>query len=155
MSSIAGRLSRLDRVITPEDRKELAEATDGIDLSVVVRLLTEAVDIDQAWTKAAEGNGGADPTDDQVHEARMELIEKACRVLAERPALRTKLLDVRRSYSQVLDETSKDEVLDAGFSRDATDRAKPRSSRGRRSSRSTVTTSTPCRSSTPAPTTSA
>ncbi len=48
----------------------------------------------------------------------------ACRILAERPALRTKLLDVRRSYTQVLDETSKDEVIDAGFSRDATDRAR-------------------------------
>jgi type I restriction enzyme R subunit len=124
VSSIAGRLARLDRVISPEDRKELADATDGIDLSVVVRLLAEAVDIDHAWTNAAEANGGADPTDDQVHEARTELIENACRVLAERPALRTKLLDVRRSYSQVLDETSKDEVLDAGFSRDATDRAR-------------------------------
>jgi type I restriction enzyme R subunit len=31
---------------------------------------------------------------------------------------------VRRSYSQVLDETSKDEVIDVGFSRDATDRAR-------------------------------
>ena len=45
-------------------------------------------------------------------------------MLAERPALRTKLVEVRRSYTQVLDETSKDEVIDAGFSRDATDRAR-------------------------------
>ena len=124
VSSIAGRLARLDRVITPDDRKELAEATDGIDLSTVVRLLTDAIDIDHAWDKAAETNGGADPSDDQVHEARGELIETACRILAERPAFRTKLLDVRRSYTQVLDETSKDEVIDAGFSVDATDRAR-------------------------------
>jgi type I restriction enzyme R subunit len=38
--------------------------------------------------------------------------------------LRTKLVEVRRSYTQVLDETSKDEIIDAGFSRDATDRAR-------------------------------
>ena len=31
---------------------------------------------------------------------------------------------MRRSYVQVLDETSQDEVLDTGFSRDATDRAR-------------------------------
>jgi len=124
VSSIAGRLARLDRVITPDDRQELADATDGIDLSVVVRMLTDAVDIDRAWQKAAETTGGADPTDEQVHEARAEQIETACRILAERPALRNKLLDVRRSYTQVLDETSKDEVMDAGFSRDATDRAR-------------------------------
>jgi len=52
------------------------------------------------------------------------MIEKASRVLAERPALREKLIEVRRSYTQVLDETSKDEIIDAGFSRDATDRAR-------------------------------
>lgn len=124
VSSIAGRLARLDRVITPDDRKVLADATDGIDLSVVVRMLTDAIDIDRAWRKAAETTGGVDPTDEQVHEARAEQIETACRILAERPVLRTKLLDVGRSYSQVLDETSKDEVIDAGFSRDATDRAR-------------------------------
>ncbi len=124
VSSIAGRLARLDRVITPDDRQELADATDGIDLSVVVRMLTDAVDIDHAWDKATAANGGADPTDDQLHATRADAIETACRILAERPALRTKLLDVRRSYTQVLDETSADEVLDAGFSRDATDRAK-------------------------------
>ncbi len=124
VSSIAGRLARLDRVITPDDRRELADATDGIDLSVVVRMLTDAVDVDRAWQKAAETTGGADPTDEQVHAARAGQIEAACRILAERPALRTKLLDVRRSYTQVLDETSKDEVIDAGFSRDATDRAR-------------------------------
>jgi type I restriction enzyme R subunit len=125
VSSIAGRLARLDRVISSEDRAELADAGDGVDLSDVVRLLAEAVDIDRAWDRVAEANGGGvDPTDEQVHEARAELIENACRVLAERPALRAKLLDVRRSYTQVLDETSKDEVLDAGFSRDAADRAR-------------------------------
>ena len=52
------------------------------------------------------------------------MIEKASRVLAERPVLREKLIEVRRSYTQVLDETSKDEIIDAGFSRDATDRAR-------------------------------
>jgi len=124
VSSIAGRLARLDRVITPDDRKELADATDGLDLSVVVRMLTDAVDIDTAWDNATEANGGAEPTDDQLHAARADAIETACRILAERPALRTKLLDVRRSYTQVLDETSADEVIDAGFSRDATVRAR-------------------------------
>ncbi|MEO7556118.1 MAG: type I restriction-modification enzyme R subunit C-terminal domain-containing protein, partial [Acidimicrobiales bacterium] len=124
VSSIAGRLARLDRVITPDDRKQLADATDGIDLAVVVRMLTDAVDIDTAWERAAAANDGADPTDEQLHAAESEQIETACRILAERPALRTKLLDVRRSYTQVLDETSQDEVIDAGFSRDATDRAR-------------------------------
>jgi type I restriction enzyme R subunit len=124
VSTIAGRLARLDRVISNEDRTQLAEAADGVDLTDIVRVLTNAVDIDRAWERATEGNGGADPTDEQVDAARSELVEQASRILAERPALRSKLLDVRRSYTQVLDETSKDAVIDAGFSRDATDRAR-------------------------------
>jgi len=124
VSTIAGRLARLDRVISSEDRAVLAEAADGAGLTDLVRVLTDAVDIDKAWERAAAVNGGADPTDEQLQENRAELIERACRILAERPTLRTKLVEVRRSYSQVLDETSKDEVIDAGFSRDATDRAR-------------------------------
>jgi type I restriction enzyme R subunit len=124
VSTIAGRLARLDRVISNEDRAELAEAADGVGLTDLVRVLAEAIDVDKAWDRAAADNGGVDPTDEQLHTKRAELIEGACRILAERPALRTKLLDVRRSYTQVLDETSKDEVIDAGFSRDATDRAR-------------------------------
>lgn len=124
ISTIAGRLARLDRVISTEDRAELAEAADGIQLTDIVRVLTDAVDIDKAWQQAASDNGGADPTDEQLHAARADLVEQAARALAERPTLRTKLLDVRRSYTQVLDETSKDEIIDAGFSSDATDRAR-------------------------------
>lgn len=123
VSSIAGRLARLGRVISPDDRAVLAEAADGVDLSTIVRVLTDAIDLDKAWDKASQANGGADPTDEQVQAARSDLIERACRILAERPTLRTRLVDVRRSYTQVLDETSQDEVLDVGFSRDATDRA--------------------------------
>jgi type I restriction enzyme R subunit len=124
VSSIAGRLARLDRVISTDDRTQLTEAAGGIGLTDLVRLLTNAVDVDVAWERARSANGGVDPTDAQLAEARSELIESASRVLAERPALRQKLVDVRRSYTQVLDETSKDEVIDAGFSRDATDRAR-------------------------------
>ena len=124
VSTIAGRLARLDRVISSEDREVLAEAADGTDLTDIVRVLTDAVDIDKAWERASEANGGTDPTEEQVNTARSELVEQASRILAERPALRSKLLDVRRSYTQVLDETSKDAVIDAGFSRDATDRAR-------------------------------
>lgn len=124
VSSIAGRLARLDRAITPADRAELSTAADGADLSDLVRTLTDAVDIDHAADKAATDHHTDDPTRTQIETARTSLIEDALRVLAERPMLRAKILDVRRSYTQVLDETSHDTVIAAGYSRDATDRAR-------------------------------
>jgi type I restriction enzyme R subunit len=124
VSSIAGRLARLDRVVSAEDRIELGEAAGGLGLTEIVRALAESVDVDKAWELARDTSGSDDPSDEQVRAAHTELLEGACRLLAERPALREKLVEVRKSYTQVLDETSKDEVIDAGFSRDATDRAR-------------------------------
>ena len=47
-----------------------------------------------------------------------------CFPLASNPALRTKLVDIRRSYEQLYDEANKDALVEVGFSVDATDRAK-------------------------------
>ena len=124
VSSVAGRLARLDRVITTDDRAQLVEAADGLSLPDLVRALAESVDVDAAWERASAANGGADPSPEQLEVAGSELREEACKLLASRPALRERLIDVRRSYAQVLDETSQDEVLDLGFSSDATDRAR-------------------------------
>lgn len=110
-------------MISNDDRSQLADAANGLGLPELVRALTDSVDIDIAWEKAKSANGGVDPTDEQLAAVRGEMLEASCRLLAERPKLREKLIDVRRSYAQVLDETSKDEIIDAGFSRDATDRA--------------------------------
>ena len=50
----------------PTTATQLAEAADGVDLTDIVRVLTDAVDIDKAWEQAAAANGGADPTDEQL-----------------------------------------------------------------------------------------
>ena len=87
VTSIAGRLARLDRVITPADRTELSDAADGTPLTDLVRTLTAAVDIDTAVDKAAAENHTDDPSHTQIQAARTSLIEEACRQLAERPVL--------------------------------------------------------------------
>src|SRR5260370_13745404 len=74
VSSIAGRLARLDRVISTDDRTQLADAAEGLGLTDLVRVLTESVDIDKAWERAAAANGGSDPTDEQLVGARSELV---------------------------------------------------------------------------------
>ena len=45
------------------------------------------------------------------------------RTLATRPALRTLLVEVKKHFEQIIDEVSKDELLDAGHSEDAKVRA--------------------------------
>ena len=122
ISSIASRLIHLDRQLTPTDRAELTEIA-GDDLGGIARRLVLAVDIDAAYQNAEEA-AGAPPTDEQVEVARAEAIEAAIVPLAANPKLRSRILEVRTSYAQTLDTVSADAVIESGFSRDATDRAK-------------------------------
>jgi type I restriction enzyme R subunit len=64
------------------------------------------------------------PTDEQVAEARARLIEAAVAPLAANPELRERIVEVRRAYEQVIDEVNRDEVIEAGYSKDAADRAR-------------------------------
>ena len=52
------------------------------------------------------------------------MIKQAVQPLAGNPRLREKLIEVRRSYEQIIDTATQDSVLSGEFSRDATDRAR-------------------------------
>jgi type I restriction enzyme R subunit len=118
LSTIAGRLARLDRRLTKSDREEL-EAIAGTTISEIAHGLVAAIDPDRPAEVA-----GLDATEEQLAAARKQLLDEAGAPLAHNPELRKRLLDVRRSYEQLLDEVSADTLLGAGFSADAADRAR-------------------------------
>lgn len=122
ISSVAARVARLDRSITKEDRAELEQAA-GVRLQDLAHLLVDALDPDRHLAEARRATGKDEPSIEEVATAKAELIEEAARPF-DNPELRTKLIEVRRSYEQLIDEASKDVLVDAGFSLDATDRAR-------------------------------
>jgi type I restriction enzyme R subunit len=97
ISTVAGRLARLDRELTDAERDAVAK-TAGQPLKAIVSGLVAAVDPDQ-----------------QVS------VEDAVRPLT--PAVRRQLLDLKKAKDQIIDTVSADEVLDAGFSAAAKERA--------------------------------
>lgn len=123
VSSVASRLTRLDRQLTKPDRAELTDIAAGVDLGVLAGDLVRAVDIDEAYEQA-KTEVGAKPTDAQVEKVRRERIEAAVLPLASNPKLRVRILDLRSSYEQTLDTVSTDTVIESSFSVDATERAK-------------------------------
>ena len=123
MSSAASRLARLDQRMTAEDRAEV-EKIAGMRLSALARRLVEALDPDRHLQAAAEAAGTDDPTPEQVAASREQLVREALQPLAGNAELREKLIDVRRSYEQMIDSASADTVVSEGFSVDATDRAR-------------------------------
>ncbi len=123
VSSVASRLARLNRRITSEHRTEV-ESVAGVELSELVRQITDALDPDRQHEAAAAETGTDDPTPEQVAAATQRLIAEAIQPLAGNPELREKLVDIRRSYEQVIDTATRDRVISGEFSIDAADRAR-------------------------------
>jgi type I restriction enzyme R subunit len=124
LSTVAGRLARLDRQLTKADREDLTEAAGGVTLTDLTHALVDALDPDRQHAAAQAMTGKVDPTSEEVEAAAAGLLEAAAAPLANNPELRQKIVEVKRSYEQTIDETSKDVLLEAGYSVDAKDRAR-------------------------------
>ena len=123
VSSVASRLARLDQRITTEDRAEV-DAIAGVSLGALARRLVDALDPDRHVEAADEAAGTDDPSDEQIADARERMVREAVQPIAGNPLLREKLIDVRRSYEQMIDAATADRVISGEFSVDTTDRAR-------------------------------
>jgi type I restriction enzyme R subunit len=127
LSSLAGRLARLDRQCGPEERARVAEASGGVDLHKLCRDIVDGLDPDRQMAKARSVfavPAGEVPTEGQVKQAAETLLKRATAPLAEKPAFSDLLLDLKRELEQVIDEVSQDELLEAGASEDAKEKAR-------------------------------
>jgi type I restriction enzyme, R subunit len=123
VSSVAARIARLDRRLTPEQRAEL-EGLAGTSLKDLARGMVEAVDPERQVEAARAASGTDEPGVDELEAAARTLVEEAVAPLAQKPELRERLVELRRQHEQLVDEFSADELLEAGYSQDATDRAR-------------------------------
>ena len=126
LSSVAGRLARLDRQLAPDERADLITAAAGMTLGKIAGGIVAALDPD-AQVAAARAEHGlapdAEPTTAQVAAAGRRLLAEAARPLAANPDLRAAIVAAGRRAEQTIDEVSQDEVTRAGFSIDAKERA--------------------------------
>ena len=116
LSSLASRLARLDRHLTPQDRQAIESSAGGVSLHDLVSDLVSATGPDAALEVAQESTGLDEPPESAITEAQQQLLENAAKPFASNPDLRQLLVDVRRSYEQTIDTTSADHVIEAGFS---------------------------------------
>lgn len=124
-STLASRLSRLDKRISPDQRQELAALAGGKDLKALSGALVQSIDPD-AHVAHASREHDLPPerlTEEQIQEAAEDIIRDALRPFHD-PALRNGILDAARSSEQVLDEVTPDELLESGFDEEATERAR-------------------------------
>ncbi len=125
ISSLAFRLSKLDKVLAPDQREQIRVLSGGQDFHQIVAGLIEASDIDHQVEHAREMAGLASPDlpdDAQIAAAQEQMAREAIMPLAANADLRAALIGMQARSEQVIDTISQDEVLEAGFSATATER---------------------------------
>ncbi len=118
LTSLAGRLAKMEREIDDKDRKDIEKATDGKSLKVLVNSLLDAVDPDKKFEKAREIFKTETPTEGQIKQAGEELAKSAC-VPFDSSKLRNLLIDIKKRNEQDIDTTSIDRVIFVGYDEQA------------------------------------
>ena len=124
-STLASRLSRLDKRAAPGAKQKLAELAGGKDLKALAADLARSTDPDGQVERAVAEHGISpdEVTEELIEEAQKKMIREALRPLHD-PGLRNRILEVATASEQVIDEVSPDELLQYGFDEVAEERAR-------------------------------
>ncbi len=113
LTSLANRVIRLNSQMTPSEKKEFAKKV-GDSAGQIAEKLLNAFDEDAVLHKAKEQFATAEPSDEQIAEAKKALAVEAVDPF-QNPEVRDYIENVRRSHEQIIDNVNLDEVLFAGF----------------------------------------
>jgi type I restriction enzyme R subunit len=124
ISSIAVRIARLNKNLSEEDSSKIIKLTDGKSLGGLTSDLVNSINPDKQVERAKEDNPDIDkPSEEQVLQTAENLIKNAVKPL-HNPDLRNLLIEIKKKNEQTIDHVSQDQVIEAGFSAEALDKAK-------------------------------
>jgi type I restriction enzyme R subunit len=124
LTSLAGRLARLEREVSPAEAARLKGMAGGRSLAALSSALLRAVDPD-AIAERATGKPGASPaetTPEALAAAGQELVNEACAPF-DVPAFRDALAQAKLEAEQVIDVVTVDNVVSQGFDAAAREQA--------------------------------
>lgn len=110
-ASLASRLARLSRELTPDENAELT-AIAGRPLQEITQELVKIADPDTLASVIENAPLGHDGKAD-AKKAMSDFIEQIVTPIASNPQLRQRILEIRLSHDLIFDEGNKDELLDA------------------------------------------
>ena len=113
LTSLANRVSRLDKQMTEKEHREFTENVGASARNIANNLLNafdEDVINDRAKTIASSGI----PSDDDIANAQKELIKEATQPFFNSD-VRDFIENIRRSHDQIIDTVTLDSVIFAGF----------------------------------------
>ena len=113
LTSLANRVIRLNSRMSDKERKKFAD-TMGISANLAAENLLNAFDDDVIRQRAQQDNGVDIPTDEQLAQAKEDLITEAVAPFRDN-GKNTVIDNIRRSHDQIMDDVNLDTVLFAGF----------------------------------------
>ena len=123
VSSLAGRLARLNKQLDTDDQRRIRAAAGGMELTQLVGKLFGAIDADNIEARAlelAKQPIGSDPGDDKRQQAQEQLVKEAASVLNGELV---ELIDtIRQDKEQIIDPDI-DTVLGAGWEKNIANNA--------------------------------
>ena len=117
LSSLAARLSKLDKQISDIDREKFKEFAEGKSITEVAVNLANVYDpdvIDTNVRKKFKLPENVEPTEEQIQSTIQPIIQSAIRPF-DNPKLRDFIETVRQKIYQIIDETNPDKVTFSGF----------------------------------------
>lgn len=124
VSSLAGRLARLERTLNDAEKQRITERTGGITLGSIVSGLIAAIEPDRVEAKAREIHqlpASIEPDEEQLTKAQEQLVGEATRVF--NGELIELLETIHRDKEQTIDNENLDTVLRAEWEGDAKENA--------------------------------
>jgi len=122
LTSLAGRLARLEREMDEKDQHEIETSSGGKSLKKIINSLLDAVDPDKKIEKAKTIFNTDTPLEEQIQKATEELVKIACTPF-DNSGFRNTLIAIKQKNEQVIDTVSKDAIIFAGFDEQAKKKA--------------------------------
>lgn len=126
-SSLANRLTRLEKQVTEQEKQQFSEKAEGKTLKQVVNELLQAYNpdvLDDLKAKVESEMAGESPMakEEAFNKLHDELKEKAAEVFHSSD-LREYIENVRRAHEQTIDITNPDTLLNNGWATDSKEKA--------------------------------
>ena len=133
LTSLAGRLARLDREIGDDGRKQITEVSGGISLQCMIHALLDAIDPDKHQLPITSPTGclsagghsaiaritcGLLNIGTNSGEGRIGSSQRRVSPLII-PDLRNTLIELKKQQEQTIDTVSQDRVISSGFDQEA------------------------------------
>jgi len=122
LSSMASRLSRLQKRLTEKQNEEIRKIS-GKELKEFAKEFVTSIDEDEIL-KEAQKEFGENPTRTQVDEIAQKRMKETIKVFIGNRKLMERLPEIKRETDQIIDVVSVDYVEEAKFSPLATEKAK-------------------------------